>query len=413
MLSEGHNLGVFQLSEGWVKGILRDIKPDSFGDVVALNALVRPGSTDNAAPKDYARRKRSGNRRPDIHPEVNQDFAPLLERSYGIVLYQEDVLAIIAETTGWGYAEADLLFNAFRKKDLEKLHKAKPGFSDASKYSDSATQRIWDILEPFADYSFNRSHATGYGLISYQTAYLKANFPREFISAMMSYEEDQDQIQKCIQEANRLGIAVLPPDVNASGIGFTPTKEGIRYGLGAIKGLGPAAISGLLDRRPFQDIDDFFRRADQNMLNIRVLGALARGGAFEDLYPGRTSLVREVERLSQLAGNHRRFSTFGERPLFRIRYEPRIRVPDDRDQLASDETELLGVRLTFPKIILKTDRALSGSEMAWLRTVLDSRMPESEVCIESHGLRITLDTRSAERGLARAVASIGLRVELE
>lgn len=250
LLSEGLNVGVFQLSAPWVRGILRDVRPDCFNDVVALLAMVRPGSLDTGGPKQYARNKRALVTKPQIHPELDKALEPILKDTYGIILYQEEVLAIIKEVTGWGYGEADLIFNAMRKKDVAKLASAKPAFLKASRYTLKATETLWSYLEPFADYSFNKAHAVSYAKITMWTLYLKTHYPKEFIAACMSGNLDENEkIQDYITEAKRLGIDVLPPDINKSGLGFRPTNEGIRYGIGAIKGVGESAVRAIVEAR--------------------------------------------------------------------------------------------------------------------------------------------------------------------
>lgn len=413
MLSEGLNVGVFQLNKGWVKGTLRDVRPDRFEDIVALLALIRPGSMDTGGPKKYAQHKREGKTTPDIHPELNDALEPVLRETYGILVYQEQVLSIIKEITDWGYGQADLIFYAMRKKDQAKLESSRPAFFGASKYSPSATACVWDMLVAFGDYGFNKAHSVAYAYTTYWTAYLKANHPAEFIAALMTHEDDQTPILESINEAYRLGIAVLPPSINVSALGFTPTKEGIRYGLGAIRDVGPAAIESILDLRPFTSADDFFRRADDNVLQARVLSALIRSGALVELWSDRAGLMGQAESLARLSIEHRRKSTFGERPLFRIDYTPYsdgTPVVRPWAEIAQGEIETIGLQLTQPKIVLKIARAFTASESQWLSTVLLSRDPVSEVYLELGGFRSKTSMKSSTKGLASAVSKIGIEM---
>lgn len=417
-LREGKLLGVFQLGESWARGIIRDVQPDCFDDIVALVALIRPGSTDNGVPKEYARRKFTGETMPDIHPEVNEDFEPLLKRSRGCAIFQEDALAIIKETTGWHYGQADLLLRAFGKKDLQKLAAARPAFMEASKYSSSATECIWELLAPFADYAFNRAHSVGYAYTTFWTLYLKAHYPSEFIAATLSHVDGKtaaEKLQKTIaliREANREGITVLPPDINASQDGFTPTKEGIRYGLGAIRDVGPTAVASIYSARPLATLDDLFRRVDSNVLSIRVLSALIRSGCLDSLWGGRESLLAEAESISRLAQDHRVAAAGGQQSLVRLKYQPQTSFAPDWEQRKADEIETLGVQLSHPRIMLKVPGSLTASESHWLYSILAAREPESEVYLCTEGYRVKLNLKSSARGLAHAVSKIGAEVEL-
>lgn len=418
LLRQGKTLGIFQLGESWAKGIIRDVKPDCFDDIVALVALLRPGSLDNGTPKEFARRKFTKEDMPDVHPEVNLDFQPLLKRSYGLPLYQEDALAIIKETTGWGYGQADLLFRAFGKKDLEKLAKAKPDFFSASKYSHAATERIWALLEPFADYGFGRAHSVGYAFTTYWTMFLKAHHPREFIAALLTHVDGKNAAEKLrrtldyIKEANREGIRVLPPDVNESQEGFTPTSAGIRHGLGAIKGIGPAVVQDLLSKRPFASLDDLIRRTSSSVLSSRVLTALVGSGSLDNLWGNRESALAENESILELARLQMAIRDEGQLALVPVRYEPNTKHSVDWVKRGELERELLGLQLTYPQIMLKVPGTLSRSESEWVNTVLSSREPESEVFMESGGFRVALPIRSSVRGLECALGKLGIQVEV-
>lgn len=413
LLSSGRSLGVFQLETGWIKGILRDIKPDSIREIAAVTALIRPGSLDMGGPQKYAERKRSGDTRPDVHPEIDDDLEPVLRETYGIIVYQEQVLEIIRQVTGWGYDKADVIFYALRKKKLDALESAKPGFFEASKYSEAATSKVWDVLVAFGDYGFNKSHSVGYAHITYWTAYLKAHYPIEFISALLTADgDDQDKTGLYIKEAQALGIAVLPPDINKSQLGFTPTPEGIRYGISAIKGLGEPTAKCILRTRPFDDIDGFLRHADAKLLNSGVLSALIRSGALDSLWRTRSQLLGEADRLVSLVRRHRESEAQAQRTLFKVGYVPkggRIES-DDPAARAQGELETLGTRLTFPSLVIKAKAPLSAGEMEWLLTVLRSRQPESDVYLEIRGFRSKLPLRSSERGLKSVVQKIGLDV---
>lgn len=356
MISKGRNLGLFQIGEPWVRGILRDIKPACFDDLIAINALLRPGSTDNGFHKQYAERKKHDDRMPDVHPEVDEKLYKILEKSYGMAIYQEDALAIISAITGWGYATSDVLFNAFRKKDHQKLASQKPAFFEASKYSLEATEAVWHLLEPFGDYSFNKAHSTAYAYTTYWTAWLKCHYPAEFFASMLTYADGKnakEKLDKClslIKEAQTEGIKVLPPDLNRSDAGFTPGPRGIRFGLEGIRDLGANSVERLLAARPFKDLNDFLSRADGTCLSARSLPALLFSGALTPILQakGSAELLQDIERLARLALEHRKKDQLGERTLLPLDYEGTLDgdYAVDWGQAAKLERQYLGVRLT-------------------------------------------------------------------
>jgi DNA polymerase III alpha subunit len=209
-----------------------------------------------------------------------------------------------------------------------------------------------------------------------------------------------------------LNIAVLPPDINKSNLGFTPTSEGIRYGLSAIKGLGEPTVKCILRTRPFNDIDGFLRRADAKLLNSGVLTALVRSGALDSIWRSRSQLLGEADRLVSLVRRHRESEAQAQCTLLKVSYAPKGRSErsDDASERAQGELETLGTRLTFPSLVIKAEAPLSAGEMEWLLTVLCSRQPESDVYLEIRGFRSKLPLRSSERGLKSVVQKIGLDV---
>lgn len=369
LLRAGNTTGVFQLDGSGMRSLLRAVEPNSFADIAAVLALYRPGPMGANSHKEYAQRK---NRRVDIkeiHPEL--DLGDILDSTYGLIVYQEQVLAALKKVCGWSYAEADLLFNAMRKKDHAKLNAAKPGFFEAAQAhgtSQEAASALWDILVPFADYSFNRAHSAGYGLVAYWTAYLKANYPHEYMAALLgSVSSDPTKLQEYLDECRRIGIRLLPPDVNGSDTGFTPSSEGIRYGLSAIKGVGEKATAALLKRRPYADLPAFFRRADAKVLNIGVLRALVKAGALDSLHSKRTELLNDIDRLAELAARERdnRGSS-----LFSYGYTPRFHGADLHTDIEAWEQEVLGCKLSRPKKIIDVQTPKTQSEWAYIRSAL-------------------------------------------
>lgn len=369
LLRAGNTTGVFQLDGAGMRSLLRAVVPTSFADIAAVLALYRPGPMGANAHKEYAQRK---NRRvvvTPIHPEL--DLGDILDSTYGLIVYQEQVLAALKKVCDWTYAEADLLFNAMRKKDHAKLNAAKPGFfasASACGTSEEAASALWDILVPFADYSFNRAHSAGYGLVAYWTAYLKANHPNEYMAALLgSVSGDPVRLAEYLDECRRIGIRLLPPDVNGSDTGFTPTPEGIRYGLSAIKGVGEKATAALVKRRPYADLPSFFRRADPKVLNVGVLRALVKAGALDSLHSKRTELINDIERLAELAGREKdnRGSS-----LFSYSYAPRYHGPDVHTDIEAWEQEVLGCKLSRPKKIIDVQTPKTPNEWEYIRAAL-------------------------------------------
>ena len=421
LIAEGKNLGLFQIGEGWVRGLLKDIQPDSFDDLVAISALLRPGAKDNGYDREYADRKRVGNTYPNIHEEVNDDLEPALRRSYGMAIYQEDILEIIRVVTGWGYGEADVLFNAFRKKDLEKLASQKPAFFEASYYSEEATEAVWDVMAPFAVYSFNRAHSTAYAYPTYWTAWLKCHYPAQFLAAMLTAVDGKTaEIKKkkmisLIKEAQAEGITVSPPDIQTSGASFTPSKDAILFGLEGIRDVGTGVVQKILEARPFKDMDDFLTRVDTTVLNAKTLTALVKAGALDSLEPGREQMIRSLPEIVPLVVEHRKQAKMGQGVLVKPKYWAGAPFNFELDwaQRGRDESLFLGIQLTYPEIHLYPDHDLSNSEHAWMQSVLASRPGTNDVYLHHHDLPgHHPEGKSSTRGLAAALEKIGVEVEI-
>src|SRR5690606_32302463 len=261
-------------------------------------------------------------------------------------------------------------------------------------YSAEAVQALWDVLVPFSDYSFNKAHSVAYAHISYYTAYLKANHPIEYMTALLSSAEDTKELRKHIDECRRMDIPILPPDVNESDLGFTPTTRGIRYGIAAIKGIGEGATQPRVDNRPYDGIDDFFRRASAKVLNARVLEALIKSGCLDSLWPDREVLLGEATEIARLALDHRKHRSWGQRTLFRADYRPRgssgentepeagTTQEDGRRRVAQRrqwESELLGVEVSTTTVVLKPTRMLDATEWLWVHQTLMNYPASSRV----------------------------------
>ncbi|MFH1012212.1 MAG: DNA polymerase III subunit alpha [Candidatus Peregrinibacteria bacterium] len=286
LLSRGETTGVFQLESGGMKRYLKELKPTEFEDIIAMVALFRPGPMEWIP--DYIAGKHGKKKVSYIHPSLE----PLLKNTYGIAIYQEQILQIAQEFAGFSLGEADILRRAIGKKIVKELEAQREKFIEGAikkGYDQRLAVTIFEkVIEPFAGYGFNKSHAACYALIAYQTAYLKAHYPTEFMTALMSADADNtDRIVIEIGECEQMGIQVLPPDVNESRANFTVvTDDKIRFGLSAIKGLGQNSVDMVIDARgeePFRTIADFAARVPAKILNKKTIEALAFGGAMENL----------------------------------------------------------------------------------------------------------------------------------
>jgi DNA polymerase III subunit alpha len=298
LLSRGDTLGVFQLDGGPMRALLRSMQPDSFEDISAVLALYRPGPMGANAHNDYADRKNGRKPVVPIHPELAEPLKEILGETYGLIVYQEQVMAIAQQLAGYSLGAADLLRRAMGKKKKEILDKEYVPFRDgmrANGYSDDAVKTLWDILVPFSDYAFNRAHTAGYGLVSFWTAYLKANYPAEYMAALLtSVKDDKDKSALYLAECRRMGIKVLPPDVNESDADFTPRGTDIRFGLTAIRNVGENVVTSLVATRSskgrFADFGDFLRKVDAVVCNKKTVESLCRAGAFDSLGHSRKGL---------------------------------------------------------------------------------------------------------------------------
>ncbi|GAA1271404.1 DNA polymerase III subunit alpha [Saccharothrix xinjiangensis] len=291
LLGRGDTLGVFQLDGGALRDLLRLMRPDNFEDVSAVIALYRPGPMGANSHTNYALRKNKQQEIVPIHKELEESLADILDTTYGLIVYQEQVMAIARKVAGYTLAQADLLRRAMGKKKKEILDKEFTGFEKGmvdNGYSPEAIKTLWDILVPFADYAFNKAHSAAYGLIAYWTAYLKANYPGEYMAALLTTNSDnKDKSAIYLAECRRMGITVLPPDVNESEREFVAVGDDIRFGLGAIRNVGANVVDAIIKARKekgrFTDFSDFLRKVDATVCNKKVVESLIKAGAFDSL----------------------------------------------------------------------------------------------------------------------------------
>ncbi|HEU4676002.1 MAG TPA: DNA polymerase III subunit alpha [Motilibacteraceae bacterium] len=299
LLGRGDTLGVFQFDGGPMRALLRLMKPDNFEDISAVGALYRPGPMGAGSHTNYALRKNGQQDITPIHPELAEPLKEILGTTYGLIVYQEQVMAIAQKVAGYTLGKADLLRRAMGKKKREVLDAEFVGFSEGMKangFSDASIKTLWDILVPFSDYAFNKAHSAAYGLVSYWTAYLKANYPAEYMAAVLtSVRDDKDKSALYLNECRRMGIKVLPPDVNESDGNFTPVGTDIRFGLNAIRNVGANVVESVIktrvERGRFADFDDFLDKVEQVVCNKKTIESLIKAGAFDSLGHTRRGLL--------------------------------------------------------------------------------------------------------------------------
>jgi DNA polymerase III subunit alpha len=359
LLSRGETLGVFQLDGGPMRDLLRRMQPTGFEDVVAVIALYRPGPMGMNAHNDYADRKNGRQPITPIHPELAEPLRDILAETYGLIVYQEQIMRIAQKVAGYSLARADILRKAMGKKKREVLAKEYEGFAEgmgANGFSQGAIKALWDTVLPFADYAFNKSHAAGYGMVSYWTAYLKANYPAEYMAGLLtSVGDDKDKAAVYLADCRKLGITVLPPDVNESGLNFASVGADIRYGLGAVRNVGSNVVGSIIqtrsDKGKFTDFSDYLNKVDIAACNKKVTESLIKAGAFDSLgHPRKGLFLVHTDAVDSVLGTKKaeamgQFDLFGGQdagaePVFTTK------VPDeewdDKHKLAL-EREMLGL----------------------------------------------------------------------
>ncbi|MCW2854156.1 MAG: dnaE, partial [Nocardioides sp.] len=299
LLQRGDTLGVFQLDGGPMRALLRSMKPDTFEDISAVGALYRPGPMGADSHNKYARRKTGREPVDPLHPELAEALQDILGETYGLIVYQEQVMAIAQQLAGYTLGQADILRRAMGKKKKEELDKQFAGFSAGMQdrgFSAHAIKTLWDTLLPFSDYAFNKAHSAAYGLVSYWTAYLKANYPAEYMAALLtSTKDDKDKSAIYLNECRRMKIQVLPPDVNESAADFTPVGNDVRFGLTAVRNVGANVVEKIVEARRdkgrYEDFNDFMEKVPLLVCNKRLIDSLARAGAFDDMKHKRRAIV--------------------------------------------------------------------------------------------------------------------------
>ncbi len=362
LLGRGESLGVFQLDGAAMRDLLRRLIPTGFEDIVAVNALYRPGPMAMNTHNNYADRKNDRQQIVPIHAELAEPLHDILAETYGLVVYQEQIMQIAQRVAGFSMGRADVLRRAMGKKKLDVLEKEFEGFRAGMRdngFSDEAVQALWDTVLPFAGYAFNKSHAAGYALVGYWTAYLKANYPAEYMAALLtSVADNKDKSAVYLSECRQLGIKVLAPDVNESSLRFAAVGTDIRFGLGGVRNVGANVVDSIIETRTrkgkYASFADFVEKSELVCCNKRVLESLIKAGAFDSFGHSRRALADVHEdAVDAVTGLKRQqamgqFDLFGDgdtetessSPLAHLSFEA---AEWPRDELLGLEREMLGL----------------------------------------------------------------------
>lgn len=409
LICAGKTSGVFQLESDGLKDVLRRLSPEKFEDIIAVNALYRPGPLGSGMVDDYIERRHGKQKISYIFPELE----PILQETYGVIVYQEQVMKIASAIGGYSLGEADILRRAMGKKKAEVmaqqreifLQRATKSSFDAKKAGD-----LFDLMAYFAGYGFNKSHSAAYAKIAYQTAYLKANFLPEFMACLISLEvSDAEKMSFYLQEAKDLGLKILPPDINQSDINFGATENAILFGLQGIKNVGTAALESIVAERtkkPFADVLDFCARVDLRAVNKRVLENLVCAGAFDHLPGNRAQQFAELETIIEQAIEHKKACITGQMGLFAAARHDNTQTPlyayqpiEDwpmQEKLAK-EKEIIGFYLSahpldsVSHILKKVATPPIGTLMQNNRQLVNGKEPFVACCgfLKSHRIMFT------------------------
>lgn len=415
LLKRCETTAVFQLESRGMKELIKRLQPDNFEDIIALVALFRPGPLQSGMVDDFVNRKHGRAKVDYPHP----DLEPVLKPTYGVIVYQEQVMQIAQVLAGYSLGGADMLRRAMGKKKPEEMAKQRQIFLAGAQgrgISENQAGPIFDLMEKFAEYGFNKSHSAAYALVAYQTAWLKAHYPAAFMAAVLSADMDNtDKIVGLIEECREMKLTILPPDVNFSKIQFTVEDANtIRYGMGAIKGVGEAALAGIVADREqgeaFSSLFDFCRRVELKKINRRVMDSLVKSGAFDSLGGHRASLEASLKQALHIAEQHRRDAESGQNDLFGLAESSHdngtttdklVDVPAwQEEQVLQAEKETLGLYLSGHPI----DRFAEELSAFIPKKIADLDAPESkgyqrnEKPVLTAGLIVAIRTMKSKNG---------------
>ncbi|WP_433663511.1 DNA polymerase III subunit alpha [Nocardia sp. CA-128927] len=422
LLSRGDTLGVFQLDGGPMRDLLRRMQPTGFNDIVAVLALYRPGPMGMNAHNDYADRK--NNRQPisPIHPELEEPLKDILSETYGLIVYQEQIMFIAQKVASYSMGKADALRKAMGKKKLEVLEAEYKGFHagmTANGFSEAAVKALWDTILPFAGYAFNKSHAAGYGLVSFWTAYLKANYPGEYMAGLLtSVGDDKDKAAVYLSDCRRLGITVLPPDVNESELNFASVGKDIRFGLGAVRNVGANVVSSIIaarkEKSKFTDFSDYLNKIDAVACTKKVTESLIKAGGFDSLEHPRKGLLLIHSDAIDAVMSTKKAEAIGQFDLFggvdadeSVSSVFNVKVPDDewesKHKLAL-EREMLGLYVSGHPLN-GVEHVLAAQSDTQIPGILEGDIKDGTQ-VTVGGILASVNRRINKNGLAWASAQL-------
>lgn len=424
LMGRGDTLGVFQLDGGGMRALLRSMQPDQFADITAVSALYRPGPMGADSHNKYAHRKNGRQPIEPIHPELAEPLESVLGETYGLIVYQEQVMAIAQVLAGFSLGAADNMRRAMGKKKKEELDKQYAGFESGMLergYSKDAVKTLWEILVPFADYAFNKSHSAAYGVVTYWTAYLKANYPTEYMAALLtSVKNDKDKMAIYLGECRRMKIAVLPPDVNESSHDFTAVGNDIRFGLTAVRNVGHNVVDGIVSAREekgrYADFNDFLDKVPAIVCNKRVIESLIKAGAFDDMKHRRRALVAVHETAVDQYVDIKRNEAIGQDSLFGGlddemggSFGVSVPIPDldewDKMTLLGHEREMLGLYVSDHPLLGLEHVLSNGTDCTVGQLLADEDRPHNST-VTICGLVTNVQRRITKKGDPWATVTI-------
>jgi len=417
LMGRGDTLGVFQLDGSGMRSLLRSLQPDAFADITAVSALYRPGPMGADSHNKYARRKNGREAIEPIHPALAEALEPVLGETYGLIVYQEQVMAIAQVLAGFTLGAADNLRRAMGKKKKEELDKQYAGFQAGMLergFPQVAIDKLWEILLPFSDYAFNTSHSAAYGVITYWTAYLKANYRTEYMAALLtSVKDDKDKMAIYLNECRRMKIQVLPPDVNESHADFTPVGNDIRFGLTAVRNVGHNVVAGIVAAREekgrYADFNDFMEKVPALVCNKRVVESLIKAGAFDDMKHRRRALAAVHEAAVDQFVDLKKNEAIGQDSLFGglgdgdddAGFGVSVTIPDiddwDKMTLLGHEREMLGLYVSDHPLLGLEHVLSQGTDCTIGQLLLDEERAHNSTLTVS-GLITSVSRRITKRG---------------
>jgi len=373
LIQSGHTIGLFQIESDGMQSLNERLRPTNFEDIIAVLALYRPGPMESGMLDDFIERKHGRAQITYMFPELE----PILKPTYGVIVYQEQVMQIVQTIGGFTLGGADVVRRAMGKKKKEEMDRLKGEFADgASKkgFDRAKAEELFDLIVKFAGYGFNKSHSAAYAMVTFETSYLKAYYPAEFMSALLTSEADNtDKIVKYVDEVKRLGIELLPPSITHSQVSFAPShdenSDAILFGLGAIKGVGTKAIESILEareEREFENLSDFVSRIDSSKVNKRVLEALIKSGAMDSFGYSRRAMLDQIDKIVTVAGEVNRAKKMAENSLF-----------GEDSELTNIKVEIDDLEEYDKKVILELEKEtlgfyVSGHPLDEFRDEIDS-----------------------------------------